>query len=101
MGDIVEQLQNEGSPLSRAAALEVLELRRQITRISEARDLPEDLVLFSLEYVAEILGVGDRWVRRMVQRGEIPYVSAGNGRYKRIRQSDLRKYVEEKYRGAG
>lgn len=80
------------------AVKEIHALRRQITLVSEARDLDEDLVLFSLEYVADLLGLSERRVRTMVQRGEIPHIYAAGGRYKRIRQSDLRKYLESKYK---
>ncbi|NNE48238.1 MAG: helix-turn-helix domain-containing protein [Rhodothermales bacterium] len=107
--DIVWQLQENAAHLSWKdgmepysallddAAKEIQQLRRQVTIVSESREIDEDLVLWSLEYVAELLGLSERKVRNMVQAGDIPHINAGNGRYKRIRQSDFREYLEGKY----
>lgn len=75
-----------------------------IRRAAVASDEPErnhqeelsfpDLV--DIETLAKLLGVGERYVRRMVAERRVPIVKVGH--YVRFDMADVRKWVEEQRR---
>ncbi len=52
--------------------------------------------LVDIETVAKLLGVGERYVRRMVAERRVPTVKIGH--YVRFDLADIRKWVEEQCR---
>jgi excisionase family DNA binding protein len=52
--------------------------------------------LVDIETVARLLGVGERYVRRMVAERRVPTVKIGH--YVRFDLEDIRKWVEEQRR---
>ena len=52
--------------------------------------------LVDIETVAKLLGVGERYVRRMVAERRVPTVKIGH--YVRFDLADIRKWVEEQRR---
>lgn len=54
----------------------------------------DDIRLLTLEAAAEILQVSKRTLLRMIQKGEVPAFKVG-GQW-RIRESQFKKWVEEK-----
>ena len=52
--------------------------------------------LVDIEKVAKLLGVGERYVRRMVAERRVPIVKVGH--YVRFDVADIRKWVEEQRR---
>ena len=55
-------------------------------------DMGEDLL--TVEDVAGHLACSNRFVYRLLDRGELPYVSLGAARGYRVRPADLREYIE-------
>ena len=52
--------------------------------------------LIDIETVAKLLGVGERYVRRMVAERRVPTVKIGH--YVRFDLADIRKWVEQQRR---
>ena len=52
--------------------------------------------LVDIETVARLLGVGERYVRRMVAERRVPIVKIGH--YVRFDLADIRKWIEEQRR---
>ncbi len=52
--------------------------------------------LVDIETVAKLLGVGERYVRRMIAERRVPTVKIGH--YVRFDLADIRKWVEEQRR---
>ena len=52
--------------------------------------------LVDIETVAKLLGVGERYVRRMVAERRVPTVKIGH--YVRFDHADIRKWVEQQRR---
>lgn len=60
-------------------------------------DMQDELKLLTLEAAAEILQVSKRTLLRMIQKREVPAFKIG-GQW-RIRESQFRKWVEQKENG--
>ena len=76
-----------------------------IRRLAAASDEPEKNnqeeqlsfpELVDIERVAKLLGVGERYVRRMVAERRVPIVKVGH--YVRFDIADIRRWVEEQRR---
>ena len=56
---------------------------------------PQDYApLLDIEAVAQRLGVGDRFVRRLVEEHRIPYLKIG--KYVRFDEADLQRWIEQR-----
>jgi excisionase family DNA binding protein len=59
----------------------------------EQMEFPE---LIDIETLARLLGVGERYVRRMVAERRVPTVKVGH--YVRFDLADIRKWIDERRR---